>query len=59
MQIKDPAQSSRVINQQYSNRTKVGGVVENLEQYDIYENDEMIDFFMDDIDEKSMCEGAR
>ena len=27
--------------------------------FDIYENDEMIDCFMDDIDEMSMCEGSR
>jgi len=26
---------------------------------DVYENDEMIDCFMDDIDEMSMCEGSR
>lgn len=28
-------------------------------QMDVYENDEMIDCFMDDIDEMSMCEGSR
>ena len=26
---------------------------------DVYENDEMIDYFMDDIDEMSICEGSR
>lgn len=25
---------------------------------DVYENDDMIDCFMDDIDEMSMCEGS-
>lgn len=28
-------------------------------QYDVYENDEMMDCFMDDIDEMSMVEGSR
>ena len=32
----------------------------NAGQYDIYENDDMIDYFMDDIDESaSICEGSR
>lgn len=28
-------------------------------QYDVYENDEMLDYLMDDIDEMSICEGSR
>jgi len=31
----------------------------NYENYDVYENDDMMDCFMDDIDETSMCEGSR
>jgi len=31
----------------------------NFEEFDVYENDEMMDCFMDDIDERSMCEGSR
>ena len=31
----------------------------NVENYDVYENDDMMDCFMDDIDEMSMCEGSR
>ncbi len=28
-------------------------------QYDIYENEDMADYFADDIDEMSICEGSR
>jgi len=31
----------------------------NYENFDVYENEEMADYFMDDIDEMSMCEGSR
>jgi len=29
------------------------------ENIDVYENEEMADYFIDDIDEMSMCEGSR
>ena len=39
-------------NGQHAKSKVIGGA-------DVYENDEMIDYFMDDIDEMSICEGSR
>ena len=40
-------------------RPKDASTSDNFQGYDCYENDDMMDCFMDDIDEMSMCEGSR